>query len=131
MEVRVDWKGDMAFDSVLPSGGSLRFDNPAGPTPMESVLAALGACTGMDVVSILEKMRQHVTAYRIEVEGDRPEPGVYPRPFTTIKVKHVISGVELDPQLVEKAVNLSDEKYCSVSMTLKRGVAVESSWVIE
>ena len=121
----------MSFGTMLPSGGQLSFDSHSGPTPMEALLCSLAACTAMDVVSILEKKRQKLTSYRLEITGDRPAKGTYPRPFTKITVKHVFSGQDLDQIAITRAIQLSDEKYCSVSMTLKAGVDIESNWTIE
>lgn len=103
----------------------------AGPTPMEALLAATAACTGMDVVSILEKQRQTVTSYRLEAEGERPEAGVYPRGFLKVTVRHYLQGPDLDPDKVAKAVKLSDEKYCAVADSLRKEVDVHSEWIIE
>lgn len=130
MIVHVDWTGGTGYTAEVPSRGTLTFDTETGPTPMEALLCSLAACTAMDVVSILEKMRQVVTDYRVEATGDRPPKGTFPRPFTTIAVKHILTGVDLDPHAVEKAVRLSEDKYCSVSQTLAKGVAITSEWTI-
>jgi len=98
---------------------------------MEALLCSLAACTAMDVVLILEKKRQKVTRYRLEIVGERPPKGTYPRPFVTIKVKHLLTGENLDPMAVARAIELSDKKYCSVSMTLRAGVAMTSEWSID
>jgi putative redox protein len=126
----------MSFDSEVPSGGTVRFDaSPAsggtGPTPMEVLLTTLAACAAMDVVSILEKKRQKVTSYRVEVEGERPPEGTWPRPYTRIKLRHVLTGEGLDPAAVARAVALSDEKYCSVTATLRSEPVIESEWAID
>lgn len=102
-----------------------------GPTPMEALLAAAAACSAMDVVSILEKKRQTVASYRIEIEGERGPEGEWPRPFTRLSVRHVLSGEGLDPVAVARAVELSDTKYCSVLATLRAAPEVTSSWAIE
>jgi putative redox protein len=135
MTVGVQWKGGLSFDSEVPSGGKLAFDaSPSsggeGPTPMEVLLCAVAACSAMDVVSILEKKRQTVASYRVEVAGERPPEGVWPRPFTSIKVTHILSGEGLDPVAVARAVSLSDEKYCSVTATLRTTPEIVSEWKI-
>lgn len=130
MIVHVDWTGGTSYTAQIPSQGSLTFDSEAGPTPMEALLCSLAACTAMDVVSILEKMRQVVTDYRVEAKGERPPKGTFPRPFTSIAVKHILTGVDLDPLAVERAVRLSEDKYCSVSQTLAKGVEITSEWTI-
>lgn len=136
MKFNVDWKGDEVFEANPPSGGTFRMDThpdyggSQGPTPMETLLAAAAACSGIDVVDILRKKRQDVREYRIEIEAERTEEGVYPRPFRRIVLRHVIAGEKLDPAAVEQAVRLSDEKYCSVVATLRMAPAVESAWTI-
>lgn len=137
--VEVIWKGGMAFEATPPSGSKFTMDaysddgSPTlGPTPVEAFLSAIAACTAMDVVSILKKQRQEITAYRLEVEGDRePHGSPYPRPFLALRVRHYLTGVNLDPVLVKKAVDLSDEKYCTVAATLRSGPPINTEWFIE
>lgn len=138
MRIELDWKGKMAFDAKTPSGATVRLDTytdeggeQSGPTPVEALVLSLGACTAMDVVSILEKMRQNVESYRVVVEWERGSHGVWPRPITKFMVKHVLKGEGLDPAAVEKAVKLSNEKYCSVSATLRAGPEIETAWDVE
>jgi putative redox protein len=84
----------------------------------------------MDVVSILEKMRQSVESYRVEVEWERGPKDVHPRPVTKVVVRHIVKGA-VDPAALEKAVRLSDEKYCGVTATLRTPPNLETSWSIE
>jgi putative redox protein len=93
--VTVNWKGGMAFEAEPPSGNTFVMDshvdfggNNLGPSPVEVLLGAIGACSAIDVVSILQKKKQNVTDYRIEVDGERTTPGEWPRPFTSIVIKH-------------------------------------------
>lgn len=103
-------------------------ESPAiGVRPMEALLAALGTCTAFDVVEILAKRRTPVQSYRIELEGTRAEE--HPRRYTHIKVRHVVSGEGITQKSLEKAVNLSHEKYCSVAASLN--AEVESEAVLE
>ncbi len=137
--VSVEWKDGMVFEAVGDGGNAFTFDaypesggQGQGPTPLEGFLGALAACTAMDVVSILTKKRQVVTGYRIEVDGDRTPPGSeYPRPYTALRVRHILRGENLDPDAVARAIQLSDEKYCSVSATLRFSPPVTSEWVLE
>lgn len=136
--VEVNWKGDMVFEAMPPSGKVIVMDSYAedspslGPTPLETFLSSLAACTAMDVVSILKKQRQEVTGYRIEIDGERePYGSPWPRPYLSIRVKHFLTGVNLDPEKVKRAVELSDEKYCSVSATVRSAPPIETEWVIE
>lgn len=119
--VELTHEGGMRFGAHSVRGAEITLDTE-GPafSPMQLLLAALGGCTGIDVVSILKKMRQDVTDYRIEVDGVRAED--HPRVYTEITVRHIVEGNNLSPEMVERAVSLSDEKYCSVAAML-RGTA--------
>lgn len=136
--ITLDWKNNLRFDAATPSGHTMSFDGlpsdghaSAGPSPMETLLAAAAACSAMDVVSILAKKKQVVESYRIEVDGVRTEEGVWPRPFASMSIRHYLSGENLDRDAVARAVELSDEKYCSVVATLRASPKVESTWTIE
>jgi putative redox protein len=85
----------------------------------------------MDVISILTKMRQEVHSYRVEVVHERTPKGQWPRPVTAITLNHFLSGKDLDPKAIAKAVELSDTKYCSVAATLRRLPELNSVWKIE
>lgn len=132
------WRGGMEFHAKTSSGNSLVFDSDSdseskstGSSPLDFLLAAIAGCTAMDVVSILQKKRQDLQSYSITVEGARPEPGQYPRPFTSIFLRHSFSGTNLDPLAVARAIQLSEEKYCSVLATLRQNPHVVSTWSIE
>lgn len=137
--INIELLEGMAFEVTPPSGRKLVLDtypdeenpNTLGPTPMEMLQASAAVCTAMDVISILRKMKQPVESYRLEVESERAPEGQWPRPFTAIMVRHYIVGQDLDPALVEKAIKLSDEKYCSVMATLRSGPSISQEWKIE
>lgn len=136
--VTVNWVGGMAFEADPPSGNKFLMDSHVdfggenrGPSPVEALLSAVAACSAIDVLAILKKKQQDVTAYRIEVEGERPPQGQYPRPFTSIVVTHIVTGNDIDPAAVARAVELSDGKYCSVIATLRAGPTVTSDFRIE
>ncbi len=131
--VTVEWKGGMAFEATPPSGNSFVMDAVPehggiglGPSPFEALLSSIAACSAIDVVTILQKKRLNISKYSIEVTWVRPEEGIYPRPIVSAVVTHKISGDNLDQDSVRKAVELSDEKYCSVIATLRSPVQVES-----
>ncbi|MGQ9902086.1 MAG: OsmC family protein [Fimbriimonadales bacterium] len=137
MDGELIWKGNMLFEGTCDiTGHKVLFDthpqsggNDIAATPMEHLLLAVAACTAMDVVAILRKMKQELTAYRVEIQGERhPE---HPRRFTKVVVRHYLQGNNLDPKAVEKAVRLSDEKYCSASATLRLPTEVVSEFEIE
>ncbi len=95
---------------------------------MELLLLALGGCTGVDVISILRKKRQQITDYRIEVSGERREE--HPRAFTRLFVKHIVRGRGVSPDAVVRAIELSDQKYCSVAATLRGEAEIVTSYEI-
>ena len=137
MNLSVVWQGGMAFEALPPSGHRFVMDaipevggRNLGPSPIEVLCASAAACSGIDVISILQKKRQTVTAYRVEVKWTRAEEGEWPRPVTEMTVCHVITGENLDPEAVARSVQLSDEKYCSVIATLRIDVKVRSEWQV-
>jgi putative redox protein len=96
-----------------------------GARPMEVVLMSLAGCSSIDVISILKKMKQDVTDYNVEVEAER-EADAVPSLFTKIHMKFLVKGNDLDDDKVKRAIQLSAEKYCSVSKILEP--TAEISW---
>jgi putative redox protein len=136
--VTVNWVGGMAFEADPPSGNKFVMDSHVdfggenrGPTPLEAFLASAAACSAVDVLAILKKKQQKVTGYRVEVDGERTPEGQYPRPYTSLVVRHIVQGEGIDPRAVERAVELSDEKYCTVMATLRHAPAISSEYRIE
>lgn len=117
----VEWGGDDFFIGISPSGHAVTMDSKgersSAPSPMELLMIALGGCTGVDVVSILEKKRLKVASYRVEVRGERREE--HPRAFHRMEVRHLLRGQGLTEEAVGQAVRLSAEKYCSVAASLR------------
>lgn len=117
---RLRYAGGEAFLAESQSGHamvtSFGHEKLTAPSPMELLLVALGGCTGADVVGILEKKRQRVTGYEIEVFAERRAE--HPRIYTRIEVVHLVRGHDIDPKAVQHAVELSETKYCSVSAML-------------
>ena len=99
-----------------------------GASPMELILMGLAGCTAMDVISILEKKRQDVTAFEILVHAERGED--YPRPFTHATLEYVITGHHVDPDAVTRAIDLSLEKYCGAHATLSKAMPIEHTFKI-
>jgi putative redox protein len=131
--VHVTWKHEgLLFEATTPHGaGALAsgLDEPGnGVTPMELLATSLGACTAMDVASILVKMRQPLEAFRVEVSGERAED--HPKRFLSLEVVYHLKG-DLDERKVERAISLSEERYCSVEATLSPAVPITSRYVIE
>lgn len=85
---------------------------------MRSLLTALGACTGMDIVAILKKRKQKLTSLKVLVKGQRPEHGL-PKPWTAIQIRFVLAGESLEKKFVEEAIKDSAEKFCSVGASLE------------
>lgn len=124
--------GDDLFIGVTPSGRAQVIETDreraSAATPMELLLLALGGCTAVDVVSILKKKRERVTAYRVEVSGTRREE--HPRAYTRMEVRHVVTGRGVSEKAVAQAVELSETKYCSVAATLRPGVEIVTTYEI-
>jgi putative redox protein len=128
---RLRFAGGEAFVAESQSGHAMVTSfahDLTAPSPMELVLIALGGCTGSDVVSILEKKRQRVTAYEIEVRAERRAE--HPRIYTRIEVIHRLRGSNIDLKAVEHAVKLSETKYCSVSAMLSSSAQVSMRYEI-
>jgi len=123
-EIAVKWVDGLQFIGTDKWGHAVVIDSDTdhggentGFRPMELLLVALGACTGMDIVTILKKMKKDVHSLVIRVRGERAEE--YPRYYKNIEIIYEISGTNLDKESVEKAIKLSEEKYCSVSANLR------------
>jgi putative redox protein len=101
---------------------------PAGPSPMEMLLIGLGGCTGMDVISILRKKRQVVTAYRVEVTARVSTD--YPHVYTDIAIRHVVQGNAVSEPAVRHAIELSETKYCGAHAMLKQAAQISSTYEI-
>ena len=128
----VEWKGADLFVGRTPSGHSILLDTDharnSAPTPMELLLIALGACTSVDVLSILRKKREVVSAYRVEVQGERRAE--HPRSYKRMQVHHIVTGRNISEQSVAQAIRLSEEKYCSVAATFRSTAEIVSSFAI-
>jgi putative redox protein len=95
---------------------------------MEMMLLGLGGCTAFDVVMILEKSREKVTACEVSMEAERASED--PKVFTKVKLIYTFSGVDLKPAAVERAIKLSAEKYCSASKMFEKTAILEHEWKI-
>lgn len=121
MTTKVEWDGDVRFNATTGTGFNITVDGDqkAGPRPMELLLAGLCGCTSYDVVSILKKSRQDVESCVAEISAERSD--AVPAVFTDIHVKFVVTGRNLKEKMVERAVKLSAEEYCSASIMLEKG----------
>jgi putative redox protein len=126
MKIRTKWVDNAMFIGETESNHSIVMDGPAdsggrnmGPRPMEVMLTGLGGCTSFDVVSILKKSRQKVSACVAEINAERSDE--IPAVFTDIHIHFIVKGENLKESQVRKAINLSADKYCSASIMLARG----------
>jgi len=125
------WRRGMVFEggvagkapTVLDAGG------PEGPSPMEALLLALAGCTGADVVSILEKKRVKLVAFSVDVEGARRDE--HPKRFTAITLTYRIKASGLSEEHARQAIELSLQKYCSVTHSLARDIALRHELALE
>lgn len=99
-----------------------------GPTPKPLLMASLGGCTAMDVISMSKKMRQEIESFDLELEGDITDE--HPMKYSAIKLIYKFKGKDLDKEKLEKAVSLSQEKYCGIVATLKDTVKLSYEIVI-
>ena len=130
MESSVVWKGKMGFTATSGSGFSLPLDTSVesggegeGFRPMELLLLGLAGCTGMDVISILQKKQQQVSGFEVKVSGERASE--HPKIFTHIVVEYVVTGSSVSQAAVERAVELSETKYCSAYGMLSKAAQIE------
>ena len=131
---RIVWKGEaLNFKGYLGSGYTFDLgggDEKVGGSPMEFLIAGVAGCTAVDVVLILKKQRQSVTGVEVEVRGMRAE--TEPKVYTDLDLFYIVRGDNVDPQAVERAISLSEEKYCSASIMFRRsGVKINSSYRID
>lgn len=135
MKATVKWLDHMSFVGESGSGHSVVMDGAPdvggrnmGVRPMEMVLLGLGGCTSFDLVLILQRQRQAVADVQVEIEAERATK--VPKIFTKIHVHYVVEGRGLDPKKVERAVKMTAEKYCSVSIMLSASVEMSHDFEI-
>ena len=130
----ITWTGeDLDLQVTAPNGYSYSMAAPTGgqgATPMEFLLAAAAGCTAMDVISILKKKRQPLKGMELEITGVQAES--MPNVFTTATLVYIIKGADVSPTAVERAIELSQTKYCSASIMLKNaGMKLNTEFRIE
>ena len=135
MKATVKWLDHMSFVGESSSGHSVVMDGAPdvggrnmGVRPMEMVLLGLGGCTAFDMVLILQRQRQAITDCQVEVEAERATE--VPKVFTKIHVHYIVKGKGLDAKKVERAVSMTAEKYCSVSIMLSASVELSHDFEI-
>ncbi len=136
MKARVKWLDGRAFVGESGSGHAVVMDGApeaggrnVGVRPMEMLLLGLGGCTAFDVVMILEKGREKVTSCEVELDAERASEE--PKVFTHVKLNFKLKGRNLKPAAVERAIKLSEEKYCSATAMFKHTATFEITWSVE
>ena len=135
LTTRMKWAGGLKFEGtsafghkIVTDGGKQAGGEEAGYKPTELLFYGIAGCAGIDVVRILEKQRQKLTSLEIEMTAHQDEN--YPKPFHTIEVKFIARGENIDPKKLERAIELSEEKYCVVSQTIKNETKINTSFEI-
>jgi len=132
-EISAAWNGDLDFVGQNDTGGTVQMgelDGTPGPRigPMQMLLLAVASCTGIDVVSILNKKRVKFNDMQVKVRGKRASD--YPMIWTDIHISYLIWGEDIKPKDLEQAIRLSEEKYCSVSVMLRKAAKITSEYRI-
>jgi putative redox protein len=133
-KIDVTWTKDMVFEAkvndhiiLLDAEESVGGQNH-GPRPKPLTLVSLGGCTGMDVLSILKKMKVEFDSFNVEVEGELTEE--YPKYYHTITINYIFKGNNLPLDKIEKAVNLSQDRYCGVTAMLNKAAKIKHNIII-
>jgi putative redox protein len=135
MDVTLAWKGGLAFEGVADSGFMQTLDaeeavggNNSAARPMEFIAMGLAGCTGMDVISILQKKRQHVMGFLVKVHLRREHE--HPKVFSSAVIEYLVTGKNVDESAVLRAIELSTEKYCPVQTMLSKAFPIQMIYKI-
>jgi putative redox protein len=135
MKVQVIWDDGLTFSGTADSGFSVPLGadpsvggNNDGFRPLELFALGLAGCTAMDVISILQKKRQSITAFEVHVQAERADE--HPRTFTKVHIDYLVTGKNVEKAAVERAIELSETKYCPAQAMLKDVVPISSSYKI-
>ena len=135
MKTKIKWMQDVSFKGSSESGHEVVLDGPRelggnglGMRPMEMMLIGMGGCTSFDVVTILKRSRQQITGCIAEIEATRADE--IPKVFTSIHIHFLIKGIDLQEKAVERAIELSANKYCSASIMLGKSVKITHDFEI-
>jgi putative redox protein len=136
MEANVIWKNQLSFTTTGSNGMTIPLTaDPAaggdteGIEPMELVAIGLAGCTALDVISILQKKRQDVTAFEVQVHAKRAVE--FPKVFTDIVIEYIVTGHHVEPAAVERSIELSATKYCPVQAMLRHSCNIEHKYSIK
>lgn len=135
MTVRATLETGMRFDVETGSGHHVILDaaehnggQNSGPQPMEMLLVALAGCSGMDILTILRKKRQDISGYELRIHGMRTEE--HPKVYLDITLEHIFSGHNIRPEAVERAIELTEERYCGASAMLGKTATIGHTFSI-
>ncbi|PID85256.1 MAG: osmotically inducible protein OsmC [Chloroflexi bacterium] len=135
MEAKVTWHDGLYFTGVADSGHEVILDgapkvggSDKGSRPLELMLMSLAGCTGMDVISILRKKRQDVTGFAVRVHADQADS--HPHVYTDVTVEYIVTGHNIDPQAVERAIELSENAYCPAQAMLVKATPIKHVYQI-
>ncbi|HEX9135282.1 MAG TPA: OsmC family protein [Ktedonobacteraceae bacterium] len=135
MTVRATLETGMRFDVETGSGHHVILDaaehnggQNSGPQPMEMLLVALAGCSGMDILSILRKKRQDISGYELRIHGMRAEE--HPKVYLDITLEHIFTGHNIRPEAVERAIELTEERYCGASAMLGKTATIGHTFSI-
>lgn len=135
MRITVDQLQDDHMEATNETGGKIRMDGSTsiggiegGFSPMQLLLAGVGGCSAIDIIGILKKQKQQLRGLHIEIDGNKESQGTYSK-FTTIHINFIFNG-DLEARKVERAIDLSLNKYCSVSKALEKNSKITSSYEI-
>lgn len=134
-KIVVDWQKGFMFIGKDEKGFTVNLDmskenggSDTALSPMETLLACLGACTGMDIVVVMKKKKQNLTSLSIEIVGHRRDED--PKIYTDIEMKYILKGKNLVKEAVERAIKLSEDTYCSVGGMLKESANIKTTYEI-
>jgi putative redox protein len=132
-EIKTEWDGNEGYLATNAVGGKVLMGKDAegnpGINPMEMLLAGLAGCTAMDIIDILKKKRQVPTQFQVKVSGNQKVDD-YPKVFVEFKIEYLLWGDDLKDKDVAQAIQLSEEKYCSVGGTLSKAGQIHSTFRI-
>lgn len=136
MEAKVIWKSQLSFNTTSSNGMTIPLTadpevggDKMGIEPMELVAIGLAGCTALDVISIMMKKRQDVTAFEVQVHAQRAAD--FPKVFTEIVIEYIVTGHQVEPVAVERSIELSATKYCPVQAMLRDACTIEHKYSIK
>ena len=136
MKAQVSWHEGLQFIASADTNHSIVLDSPklnlggkdSACAPFELILIGLAGCTGMDVISILQKKRQKITSFEVHAEAERSKE--FPKVFTKIHIEYIVKGKNISQKAVERAIDLSENTYCGVSAMLRKTAEITNSYKI-